>query len=52
MSARNRDKSGFNRDRNQRVAQPKHNRELPSRAAKGSNPADNAVTTRPRPVSA
>ena len=52
MSARNGDKSKFNRERKQKIARRKRTQELLQRAAKAPNAADTPVRTPPRPVSA
>lgn len=52
MSARNGDKSRFNRERKQKIARRKRIHEMLARATKGSKAADTTVRTQPRPVSA
>jgi hypothetical protein len=52
MSARNGDKSRFNRERKQKIARRKRNQELLERTAKGRKPADNTVRAQTRSVSA
>jgi hypothetical protein len=52
MSARNGDKSRFNRERKQKIARRKRNQELLRRAAKAHTSADATVRAQPRPVSA
>jgi len=52
MSARNGDKSRFNRERKQKIARRKRTHELLERAAKERNPTDTAVRAQPKPVSA
>jgi hypothetical protein len=51
MSARNGDKSRFNRERKQKIARRKRNQKLLERAAKERNPAGAAVRAQPKPVS-
>jgi len=52
MSARNGDKSRFNRERKQKIARRKRIHEMLRRAAKGSTVADTTVRAQPRSVSA
>jgi hypothetical protein len=52
MSARNGDKSRFNRVRKQNIARRKRTQELLVRAAKAHKSEDSAVGVRPRSVSA
>jgi len=52
MSARNGDKSRFNRERKQKIARRKRTHELLQRAAKAHKSGDTAVRTQPRSVSA
>jgi hypothetical protein len=52
MSARNGDKSRFNRERKQKIARRKRIHELLGRAAKDRKLADATARTQPRPVSA
>ena len=52
MSARNGDKSRFNRERKQKVARRKRTHELLHRAAKGRESADTAVRAQPKSVPA
>jgi hypothetical protein len=52
MSARNGDKSRFNRERKQKIARRNRTQELLERAAKARQPADPAVGAQSRPVSA
>ena len=52
MSARNGDKSRFNRERKQKIARRKRIHEMLGRAAKVSKAADSSVHTHPRSVSA
>ena len=52
MSARNGDKSRFNRERKQKIARRKRTHELLQRAAKAPKSGDTAVRTEPRSVSA
>jgi hypothetical protein len=52
MSARNGDKSRFNRERKQKIARRKRIREMLGRAAKGGKAADTTVRAQPRSVSA
>lgn len=52
MSARNGDKSRFNRERKQKIARRKRTHEMFGSAAKGSKAADTAVRAQPRKVSA
>lgn len=52
MSARNGDKSRFNRDRKQKIARRKRTHELLERVAKAGGSADSAVRAQPKPVSA
>lgn len=50
MSARNGDKSRFNRERKQKIARRKHTHELLLRVAKARKPADATVRAQPRSV--
>jgi len=52
MSARNGDRSRFNRSRKQKIARRKRTRELLEREEKAPKPGDTRVRTQPRPVSA
>jgi hypothetical protein len=52
MSARNGDKSRFNRERKQKIARRKRTHELLERAAKARNPEGTSVRVQPRSVSA
>ena len=52
MSARNGDKSRFNRERKQKIARRKRTQELLGRAAQESKPADTRVRVQARSVSA
>jgi hypothetical protein len=52
MSARNGDKSRFNRERKQKIARRKRNPGLLQRAAKARESADATVRAQPRSVSA
>jgi hypothetical protein len=52
MSARNGDKSRFNRERKQKIARRKRIHELLGRAAKERNSAETTVRAQPRSVSA
>jgi hypothetical protein len=52
MSARNGDKSGFNREREQKMARRKRTHELLERAARARKSADTTVRAQPRSVSA
>jgi len=52
MSARNGDKSRFNRERKQKVARRKRNHELLAHAAKAPKSGDTTVRAQPRSVSA
>ena len=52
MSARNGDKSRFNRERKQKIARRKHTHELLERAAKARKSADTTARAQPRWVSA
>jgi hypothetical protein len=52
MSARNGDKSRFNRERKQRIARRKRTLELLRRAAKKLKSADATVSAQPRSMSA
>jgi len=52
MSARNGDKSRFNRERKQKIARRKRTHELVQRAAKARESADAAVRAQPRSASA
>ena len=52
MSARNGDKSRFNRERKQKIARRKRTRELLERTAKANPSADAIVRAQPRSVSA
>jgi hypothetical protein len=52
MSARNGDKSRFNRERKQKIARRKHTRELLKRAAKARKSADTTVRAQPRSAAA
>jgi hypothetical protein len=51
MSARNGDKSRFNRERKQKIGRRKRTRELLGRTAKASKSADTTVRAQPRSVS-
>ena len=51
MSARNGDKSRFNRERRQKIARRKRNQELLGSAAKELKSAETAVRAQPKPVS-
>jgi hypothetical protein len=48
MSARNGDKSRFNRERKQKIARRKHTRELLERAAKARKSGDTTVHAQPK----
>lgn len=48
MSARNGDKSRFNRKRKQKIAQRKHTRELLERIAKARKSADTTFLAQPK----
>jgi len=50
MSARNGDKSRFNRERKQKIARRKRNHELLGRAAKDRKSADTTGRAQPRSV--
>jgi hypothetical protein len=52
MSARNGDKSRFNRERKQKIARRKRTKELLERAAKAGESAGTTVRAQPRSVSA
>jgi len=52
MSARNGDKSRFNRERKQKIARRKRIHEMLGRAAKGSKAEDTTARAQPRSVSA
>ena len=52
MSARNGDKSRFNRERKQKLARRKHTQELMQRIAKARESADATVRAQPRSVPA
>lgn len=52
MSARNGDKSRFNRERKQKIARRKHTRELLEHAAKARKSADTTVRAQPRSTAA
>ena len=52
MSARNGDKSRFNRERKQKIARRKRTRELLERATRAPKSADTTVRAQPRSVSA
>ena len=52
MSARNGDKSRFNRERKQKITRRKRTHELLERAAKARKAADTTVRAQPRSVSA
>jgi hypothetical protein len=52
MSARNGDKSRFNRERKQKIARRKRTHGLLERAAKARKSADATTRVQPRPVSA
>jgi len=52
MSARNGDKSRFNRERKQKIARRKRTQELLQRTAKAHKPADATSRAQPRSVSA
>jgi hypothetical protein len=52
MSARNGDKSRFNRERKQKIARRKRNLELRGRTVKQGKSADTTVRAQPRSVSA
>jgi hypothetical protein len=52
MSARNGDKSRFNRERKQKIARRKRTHELLQRAATARESADATVRAQPRSVSA
>ena len=52
MSARNGDKSRFNRDRKQKIARRKRTHELLQRLAKARESAGSRVGAQPRSVSA
>jgi hypothetical protein len=52
MSARNGDRSRFNRERKQKIARRKRTRELVEEAAKSRRSEDAAAHAKPGPVSA
>lgn len=52
MSARNGDKSRFNRGRKQKIARRKRTHELLKHAAEAVNPEKRTVRTQARPVTA
>jgi hypothetical protein len=52
MSARNGDKSRFNRDRKQKIARRKRTHELLERAAKARQPENTSARVQARSVSA
>ena len=52
MSGINGDKSRFNRERKQKIARRKRNRELLERAAKSNKSADTTARAKPQSVSA
>jgi hypothetical protein len=52
MSARNGDRSRFNRERKKKIARRKRTHELLERPTKARKPADTAVRTQPQSVSA
>jgi hypothetical protein len=52
MSARNGDKSRFNRERKQKIARRKRTHALLARSTKAHKLATTTVRARPRPVSA
>ena len=52
MSARNGDKSRFNRERKQKIARRKRTHELLERAGKALKSGQSTVRTQPRSVSA
>ena len=52
MSARNGDKSRFNRERKQKIARRKRAHELLARVAKARKSAETTVRAQPRSVSA
>lgn len=52
MSARNGDKSRFNRERKQKIARRKRNHELLQRAAKSRKPGESSARVQPQSVSA
>jgi hypothetical protein len=52
MSARNGDRSRFNRERKQKIARRKRTQELMERTAKARKPADNSARAQPRSVPA
>jgi hypothetical protein len=52
MSARNGDKSRFNRERKQKIARRKRTHELLARATKAVKSGDTTVRAQPRSVSA
>ena len=52
MSARNGDKSRFNRESKQKIARRKRTQELLKRAAKARQSADTTVRAQPQSVSA
>jgi len=52
MSARNGDKSRFNRERKQKIARRKRNQELLKRAAETVTLGRTTVRAQPRPVTA
>jgi hypothetical protein len=52
MSARNGDKSRFNRERKQKIARRKRTHELLEHSKKARKSADSTVRAQPRPVSA
>lgn len=52
MSARNGDRSRFNRERKQKIARRKRTQELMERAAKAHKPEDTTARAQPRSVPA
>jgi hypothetical protein len=52
MSARNGDKSRFNRERKQKIARRKRTHKLMERAAEAGKPGNSSVRVQPRAVSA
>jgi hypothetical protein len=52
MSARNGDKSRFNRERKQKIARRKRTHELLKRSVTARNLGETTVRAQPRPVSA
>jgi hypothetical protein len=52
MSARNGDKSRFNRERKQKIARRKRNQGMLERAAKTRKPEDGSARVQPRSVPA